>query len=157
MRFKINDKVMQNRKYDNRDAVPYGAIGTIIGFGEGAIKVLFKGIGERYCDENSLILIKEENKMTDSERDDGRSLYKVIVVNPNEDGEVILEENVIAKDEGEAKFQSSIKEVVKAKKLKVGNVDVIIKLLGPVRPYETVQKVKLIGGIDGYKVVKEEK
>lgn len=96
---------------------------------------------------------KGENKMTDKE--EGRGLFEVIAVNPTEDGEIILDEKVVARDNDEAKMVSNIKDKLKEKKLRLGDVDIIVTRVGSVRDYETEQKVKIVGGIDGYSLVKK--
>jgi hypothetical protein len=108
-----------------------------------------------WASENKLELIKEENEMAKEES--SRQLFEVIAVNPTEEGEVVMKENVVAEDEKEAVFMSGLKEVLKTKGLKFKEVDIITRGLGTVRPYETVQKVKILGGVDGYKLVREEK
>ena len=161
MKYKVGDQVKCLLKDNNSDAIPYGMPGIIKAVFDNMYRVLFESkVSDRHtrtCLESDIILLKEENKMTDTEKKDGRGLYEVIVVNPNEDGDIILEEMVVAKDEGEAKFSSNIKEALKETKLKIRSVDVIVNYLGNVRPYETVQKVKLVGKVDGYSLLKEEK
>jgi hypothetical protein len=87
---------------------------------------------------------------------DERGLYEIIAVNPTEDGDIILVEKVVANGHDDAKFSSNLKEILKEKKLRRGDVDVIVNFLGTVRPYEIEQKVKIVGSVDGYSLVKKQ-
>jgi hypothetical protein len=156
--FKINDRVMfhvpdREGKCDGKKER-----GIIIDIKKSGIRnyyVAWDKCGQFWLEEKDLELIKEENKMAKEES--SRQLFEVIAVNPTEEGEVVMKENVVAEDEKEAVFMSGLKEVLKTKGLKFKEVDIITRGLGTVRPYETVQKVKILGGVDGYKLVREEK
>jgi len=106
------------------------------------IKLIEKGVSGMSCNEP---------------KGEGRGLYEVFVVNPDEEGAIIVDEKVIANDEADALLTSSYKEKLASLKLKKGQVDTIIRRIGTIRNYETVQKVNLVGSIDGYKLVKEAK
>jgi hypothetical protein len=155
MKFKVGDQVRYtatNVDFHNL----YGKVLDSKETGANGVNVEFEKKpreGGWWCDERTLELVKEDSKM--AEKDDSRGLYNVIVVNPSEEGEVILDEKIVAKDEGEAKFLSNVKQTVKDKNLKIGNVDVIVKLIDKVRPYETEQKVRIVGSVDGFSLVKK--
>jgi len=107
--------------------------------------------GMRWCSKEELQEVKGGGK----KMAENRGLYQVVVVNPTEDGEVLLNELVIAKDISEAKFNAEIKPKLKEKSLKIGSVDIIVNKVGDVRPYAEEQTVKIVGGVGEYKLIKE--
>lgn len=165
MKFKVGDLV-RVRGEDGlgtigRSYLGYlGIVRQVKDTGHNQYYVLELGMEERWFAEKNLCL-EEENKMDNPEKccgeatSGGRGLYEVIVVNPTEDGEVVMSEKIVARDESEAKFQAGVKEILKAKKLRLGDVDIIVNRMGTVRPYATEQKVRIVGSIDGYKLTKD--
>jgi len=113
-----------------------------------AIRLIKKGEHKMVSEDVKCCVEKSANE---------RGLYEIIVVNPTEDGEIILAEKVVARDKSEAKFVAGVKEILKEKKLRLGDVDIIVYYVGSVRPYETETKVKIVGSVDGFSLVKKEK
>lgn len=153
MRFSVDD-IVEIVKCDDPDYIGcIGVIKEVKDTGKHQYLIFCKGLSKSRWfkdDEVSEFLkIKGGNNMNN------RGLYEVIVVDPADDGEVILEEKVIAKNESDAKFLAKIKEVLKERKLRLGDVDIIVNKLGDIRPYEVVQPIKLIGKMNKFILAKE--
>lgn len=154
MKFDVGDQVRIITKGDLFYKV--GEISNAKETGQHPYNVLWGNGNYVWVREDEIELVKKGgDKMTDKE--EGRGLFGVIVVNPTEDGEIILDEKVVARDNDEAKMVSNIKDKLKEKKLRLGDVDIIVTRIGNVRDYETEQKVKIVGSIDGFSLVKKEK
>jgi len=156
--------VKQNHKSNQMPEI--GDSGTIIGIKSIGIHThnvkLDRKIGEILDwwfekDELKSLQINKGGEDKMSQTEEGRGLYEINAVVPDEDGELLLEEKVVARDESEAIFASGLKEILKEKKLKKGDVDIIVRRIGNVRPYETVQKVKIVGKMNDFTLCKSDK
>jgi hypothetical protein len=83
-----------------------------------------------------------------------RALFQIRAINKDTD-KVVVSEEVVAEGEKEALYESDLKEKLDAIGLKKSDVHVIVKAFGSLPPKEEVKSVKIIAGVDGYKLIKE--
>ena len=92
---------------------------------------------------NTLSPYRSEQKPSKPKGDQPmETLYNVIVV--SKDREVLLDEKVVATDEGEAQLAIDLHSALKAVNLKAREVTILVREIGEVKVRKEVQKVKMV-------------
>ena len=104
-----------------------------------------------YDGATNFIKKSKEEHMSDSK---SRCLYEVVVVEPNS-GEILFDKKIVAESKEDVILDCAVEIKEALKNLHRSDVDVIYHELGQVRSATTEKVVKLVAGIDGYKLVKE--
>lgn len=83
-----------------------------------------------------------------------RALFQIRAINKDTD-KVVVSAEVVAEGEKEALYESDLKENLEVLGLKKSDVHIIVRSIGSLPAKEEVKSVKIIAGVDGYKLIKE--
>lgn len=87
--------------------------------------------------------------------DKNRGLFEIHAIHKDTD-EVVFHQKVVAEGEKESLWESNLKDELKKKNISREEVHLLVKEIGTLPAKEDVKKVKIVGSIGKYEVVKNE-